>query len=61
MGGVQAGAGGADAQDWADTLLRMYTRWAEKQGFAASLLSRAEGTQTALTLSLHQQVQALLS
>ena len=41
--GMQAGAGGTDAQDWAEMLLRMYTRWADKQGFTASVLSRAEG------------------
>lgn len=40
---LQAGTGGTDAQDWAEMLLRMYTRWAEKQGYTASLLSRAEG------------------
>ena len=30
---LQAGAGGTESQDWADMLLRMYGRWAEKQGF----------------------------
>jgi len=30
---INAGAGGTDAQDWAQILLRMYTRWAEKKGF----------------------------
>ena len=40
---MQAGAGGTDAQDWAEMLLRMYTRWAAKEGFKASVLSRAEG------------------
>ena len=30
---LQAGAGGTESQDWADMLLRMYARWAEKQGF----------------------------
>jgi peptide chain release factor 2 len=30
---VQAGAGGTESQDWADMLLRMYARWAERQGF----------------------------
>ena len=30
---VHAGAGGTESQDWAEMLLRMYTRWAEKHGF----------------------------
>ena len=45
-GDLQAGAGGTDAQDWAEMLLRMYTRWATKEGFTASVLSRAEGEST---------------
>jgi peptide chain release factor 2 len=35
---VQAGAGGTEAQDWADMLLRMYQRWAERHGFTTSLV-----------------------
>ncbi len=30
---IQAGSGGTEAQDWADMLLRMYLRWAERHGF----------------------------
>ena len=40
---MQAGTGGTDAQDWAEMLLRMYSRWAEKHGYATSLVSRSEG------------------
>lgn len=35
---VQSGSGGTEAQDWADMLLRMYLRWAEKQGFKADVI-----------------------
>src|SRR5205823_1858378 len=34
---IQAGAGGTDACDWAQMLLRMYARWAERHGFAVDL------------------------
>ena len=35
---INAGAGGTDAADWAEMLLRMYGRWAEKRGFSTELL-----------------------
>ena len=34
---ISSGAGGVDAQDWAEMLLRMYTRWAQQQGFTVEL------------------------
>ena len=40
---VQAGSGGTEAQDWADMLLRMYLRWAEKHGFTASVIELSPG------------------
>lgn len=40
---VNAGAGGTEAQDWAQILLRMYMRWADKQGFKVEWLDETEG------------------
>ena len=40
---VQAGAGGTEAQDWAEMLLRMYMRYAEKMGFECTTLDYTEG------------------
>jgi peptide chain release factor 2 len=40
---INAGAGGTDAQDWAEMLLRMYTRWAEDHGYKAHLAELSEG------------------
>ncbi len=40
---IHAGAGGTEAQDWADILLRMYLRWAESKGFAADILDYLPG------------------
>jgi len=40
---LQAGAGGTEAQDWAEMLLRMYLRWAAEKGFKAELLERSDG------------------
>jgi peptide chain release factor 2 len=37
IGTINAGAGGTESQDWAEMLLRMYTRWAEQQGFDLDL------------------------
>ncbi len=40
---VNAGAGGTDAQDWAEMVLRMEMRWAQARGFHAELLEASEG------------------
>lgn len=40
---VNAGAGGTEACDWADMLLRMYLRWAERKGFTTRLMDEQEG------------------
>ncbi len=45
---INAGAGGTDAQDWAEMLLRMYTRWAERQGFKVELVELSEGDEAGL-------------
>ena len=40
---IQAGAGGTEAQDWAQMLSRMYTRWCERHGFAIEVVEEHEG------------------
>ena len=40
---VNAGAGGTEAQDWAEMLLRMYVRWAERKNFKVTLVDELEG------------------
>jgi len=45
---VNAGAGGTEAQDWAEMLLRMYQRWAEKRGFKATLTEQSDGEEAGI-------------
>jgi peptide chain release factor 2 len=45
---INAGAGGTDAQDWAEMLLRMYTRWAEDRNFKVQLAEISEGEEAGL-------------
>src|SRR5256884_8806582 len=40
---VHAGAGGTESQDWANMLLRMYTRWAEQHGCKIEYLEETQG------------------
>lgn len=40
---IQAGSGGTEAQDWADMLLRMYLRWAERRGFKTEMIDINDG------------------
>jgi peptide chain release factor 2 len=45
---VQSGAGGTEACDWADMLLRMYQRWAERRGFASSIVDIQAGDEAGI-------------
>jgi peptide chain release factor 2 len=48
IGELHAGAGGTDAQDWAEMLLRMYTRWAERRGFGVEIDEVTEGQEAGI-------------
>src|SRR6201988_5295054 len=45
---VHAGAGGTESQDWANMLLRMYTRWAEQHGFKVDWVEETEGEEAGI-------------
>jgi peptide chain release factor 2 len=45
---LHAGAGGTDAQDWTEMLVRMYSRWAERRGFAVEVDEATEGQEAGL-------------
>jgi peptide chain release factor 2 len=45
---VHAGAGGTESQDWANMLLRMYTRWAEKRGYKVEYLEETPGEEAGI-------------
>lgn len=45
---IHAGAGGTEAQDWAQILLRMYLRWAERRGFKTTITDMTEGEEAGI-------------
>ena len=45
---INAGAGGTEAQDWAEMLMRMYNRWAEQHEYKADMIEASEGEQAGL-------------
>jgi peptide chain release factor 2 len=45
---INAGAGGTEAQDWAEMLMRMYTRWAEQHGYKVEVMEMSEGVQAGI-------------
>jgi peptide chain release factor 2 len=45
---IAAGAGGTEAQDWAEMIMRMYLRWAERHGFAVDVLDMSEGEEAGI-------------
>ncbi len=45
---ISAGAGGTEAQDWAQMLMRMYTRWAERRGYSVEVTDVSEGEEAGI-------------
>lgn len=45
---IHAGAGGTDAQDWAQMLMRMYVRWAEQNGYSVATIEQSDGEEAGI-------------
>ena len=45
---INAGAGGTEAQDWAEMLLRMYLKWSEKKGFETQVVDLLAGEEAGI-------------
>ena len=50
---IHAGAGGTESQDWAQMLLRMYTRWAERHGYKVEILEMHDGEEAGIKSATH--------